>query len=74
MSTKGLSLIPRESNAYVKMMTTLQKGRYASWFVIVSQTISHVTYLILPFLLTIFGSDRYLPTTPGDFYGKLAKV
>ncbi|KAJ0174129.1 hypothetical protein K1T71_010275 [Dendrolimus kikuchii] len=73
MSSKGLSLIPQGSNAYMKMMQTFQRGRYASWFVIVNQIFSHVTYLLMPFLLTIFGNHRYLPTTPGDSYGLTPK-
>lgn len=62
--------IPAGKNGHAKLMKTLQRGRYASWFVVVNQIITHVLYILVPLLFTVFGNERYLPTTPGEIYGE----
>ncbi|XP_030036823.2 uncharacterized protein LOC115452425 [Manduca sexta] len=69
MCKDGLSSIPADSTSHVKMMKTLQKARFVSWLVVGNQAIVHVAYLVVPFLFTVFGNNRYLPSTPGDSYG-----
>ncbi|KAJ8717900.1 hypothetical protein PYW07_005830 [Mythimna separata] len=69
MSRHGLDSIPAGTESKKKMLQTLQRARYVSWLVIANQAITHVTYLLMPFLFTVFGNDRYLPTTPGETYG-----
>ncbi|CAG9795764.1 unnamed protein product [Diatraea saccharalis] len=69
MSREGLQAIPKGSSAHSTMMKTIQKAGYVSWLVILNQMFVHVSYLLLPFLMTIFGNNRYLPTTPGGIYG-----
>lgn len=71
MSREGLSAIPVGSPAQKVMLATLNKARYASWLVVSNQGLSHLLYLLVPFLFSVFGNDRYLPTTPGDSYGKV---
>ncbi|XP_059060739.1 odorant receptor 82a-like [Achroia grisella] len=73
MSRQGLKIIPDESAAKKKMLTTLRKGRYVSFLVIINQATSHIFYLVLPLLFTIFGNSRYLPSTPGEIFGLSGK-
>ncbi|CAD0203174.1 unnamed protein product [Chrysodeixis includens] len=69
LSHHGLSSIPEGSAAKERMLSTLRRARYASWFVVANQALTHVTYLLMPLVFTVFGNDRYLPTTPGETYG-----
>nr|XP_012549130.2 olfactory receptor 49 isoform X1 [Bombyx mori] len=73
MSKQGLSAIESDTTGYSKMIRTLKTARSASWFVIINQSVTHVIYLLIPFLFTIFGNIRYLPTTPGETYGLTPK-
>lgn len=70
LSRYGLSSIPEGSASKKRMLSTLQRARYVSWLVVANEAFTHVTYLLMPFLFTVFGNDRYLPTTPGETYGK----
>uniref|UniRef100_A0A2H1WG60 Odorant receptor n=1 Tax=Spodoptera frugiperda TaxID=7108 RepID=A0A2H1WG60_SPOFR len=69
LSRYGLSSIPEGSASQKRMLSTLQRARYVSWLVVANEAFTHVTYLLMPFLFTVFGNDRYLPTTPGETYG-----
>ncbi|XP_075981568.1 odorant receptor 10a-like [Anticarsia gemmatalis] len=69
LSHQGVISIPEGSAAKKKMLSTLQRARYASWLVVANQAFTHIFYLLMPLIFTIFGNDRYLPTTPGDSYG-----
>ncbi|PZC71965.1 hypothetical protein B5X24_HaOG200914 [Helicoverpa armigera] len=69
MSHHGLSLIPEGTASKKIMLATLQQARYFSWLVVANLAVTHVTYLLMPFLFTVLGNDRYLPTTPGETYG-----
>ncbi|XP_026763299.2 odorant receptor 82a-like [Galleria mellonella] len=73
MSRQGLNIIPADTAAHNKMIRTLQQGRYVSFLVIINQATTHIFYLILPLLFTIFGNNRYLPTTPGEIFGLSSK-
>ncbi|XP_022816679.1 odorant receptor 10a-like [Spodoptera litura] len=69
LSRYGLSSIPEGSASKKRMLSTLQRARYVSWLVVANEAFTHITYLLMPFLFTVFGNDRYLPTTPGETYG-----
>ncbi|XP_053615030.2 odorant receptor 10a-like [Plodia interpunctella] len=68
MSRQGLNSIPEET-ARMKVLKSLEKGHIISCLVIVNQASSHLIYLSLPLLMTIFGNSRYLPTIPGEILG-----
>lgn len=70
LSHSGLQAIPDGTASKKKMLSTLQRARFVSWLVIANQAFIHVVYLAMPFLFTVFGNDRYLPTTPGETFGK----
>ncbi|CAH2984518.1 unnamed protein product [Chilo suppressalis] len=73
MSRQGMLSLPEGSTAHATMRRVLRKASFVSWMVILNQAFIHVFYMILPFVMTIFGSERYLPTTPGDIYGISSK-
>lgn len=70
MCRLGLTFASKESSAHAALLRTLHKSQRLAWLVIANQGFSHFIYLVAPLLLTIFGNGRYLPTTPGDTYGK----
>lgn len=70
LSHDGLTALPENSAARKSMLTTLRKAYMVSWLVVFILVVIHVMYLVLPVLFTIFGNDRYLPSMPGDIYGK----
>lgn len=70
MSQEGLSVLPEESSGRNRMLQTLNTARGVSWLVVLNQAAIHIIYLVIPIVFTIFGTERYLPTTPGESFGK----